>query len=89
LTHDKSNHEKLLQETKKKIKQLHQQLTKSHTQEELVLKELEMVKEVVEVEKKEGLKHRQEIITKVDVEINLRIGKSKYLEMSNSTCMKS
>jgi hypothetical protein len=30
---------------------------KSHTQKELVLKELQMVKEVVEMEKKEGLKH--------------------------------
>jgi hypothetical protein len=29
-----------------------------------------MVKEVIEIEKKEGLKHCQEIIIKVDVEIN-------------------
>jgi hypothetical protein len=30
---------------------------KSHTQEEIVIKELGMVKEVTEIEKKEGLKH--------------------------------
>jgi hypothetical protein len=38
LTHDKSNHETLSKETKKKIKQPHQQLMKSHTQEELIWK---------------------------------------------------
>jgi hypothetical protein len=47
----------VLKETNKKIKQLHQQLVKSQIQEKLVLKELEMMKEVVEMEKKEGLKH--------------------------------
>jgi hypothetical protein len=40
LIHDKSNHERLLKETNQKIKKLHQQLMKSQTQEELVLKEL-------------------------------------------------
>jgi len=39
-----------------------------------------MVKEVVEVEKKEGLKHCQEIITKVDVEINIRNREIKVLK---------
>jgi hypothetical protein len=37
-----------------------------------------MVK-VVEVEKKEGLKHRQEIITKADVEISFRNREIKIL----------
>jgi hypothetical protein len=44
---------------------------KSHIQEELILKELEMVKEIAKMEKKEGLKHCQEIITKVDVKNQL------------------
>jgi hypothetical protein len=38
-----------------------------------------MVKEVVKVEKKEGLKHYQEIITKADVEINFRNREIKVL----------
>jgi hypothetical protein len=52
---------------------------KSHTQEEIVLKELGMVKKVAEIEKKEGLKHCQKIITKVDAEINFK----KTLKISN------
>jgi len=31
-----------------------------------------MVKEVAKIEKKEGLKHRQEIFTKIDAKINFR-----------------
>jgi hypothetical protein len=38
-----------------------------------------MVKEVVEVEKKEGLKYYQKIITKVDVEINFKNREIKVL----------
>jgi hypothetical protein len=45
---------------------------KSQTQKELVLKELEMVKEVAEMEKKEALKHYEEIITKANANINFR-----------------
>jgi hypothetical protein len=78
LTHDKSNHEKVLKKTKKKIKQLHQQFMKSHIQEELVLKELEMMKEVVEMKKKEGLKHHQEIITKANAKSTLGTRKSNH-----------
>jgi hypothetical protein len=47
----------VLKERNKKIKQLHQQLMKSQVQKELVLKEVQMMKEVVEMQKKEGLKH--------------------------------
>jgi hypothetical protein len=61
-----------LKEIEKMIKQLHQQLMKSQIQEELVLKELEMVKEVAKIEKKEELKHCQEIITKVDAKIDFK-----------------
>ncbi len=39
---------------------------KLQTQQDMILKELKMVKEVVEMEKQEGLKHCQDIITKVD-----------------------
>jgi hypothetical protein len=53
---------------------------KSHTQEELVLKELKMVKEVVEMEKKKGLKHFQKIITKADVETNFKNREIKVLQ---------
>jgi hypothetical protein len=45
---------------------------KSLTQEELVLKELEMVKEVVRTKKKEGLKHSQKIIIKLHAKINFK-----------------
>jgi predicted house-cleaning noncanonical NTP pyrophosphatase (MazG superfamily) len=45
---------------------------KSQTQEELILKELEMVKEVVKTKNKERLKHHQEIITKADAKIDFR-----------------
>jgi hypothetical protein len=44
------------------------------------MKELEMVKEVTKIEKKEGLKHRQDIITKVDVEIDFRNKEIKALK---------
>jgi hypothetical protein len=53
---------------------------KSHIQKELVLKELKMVKEVTEIEKKEGLKHRQEIIIKAHVEINFKNREIKVLK---------
>lgn len=66
LTQDKSNQKRLLKETKKKIKQLHQQLMKSQIQKEIVLQELEMAKEVAQTKKKKGLKHCQEIITKAN-----------------------
>jgi len=69
----------VLKKTKKKIKQLHQQFMKSHIQEELILKELEMMKEVVEMKKKDGLKHHQEIITKANAKINFRNNKIKSL----------
>jgi len=52
---------------------------KSHIQEELILKELEMMKEVVEMKKKDGLKHHQEIITKANAKINFRNNKIKSL----------
>jgi hypothetical protein len=39
-----------------------------------------MVKEVIETKKKEGLKHHQEIITKVDVKINFRNREIKSLK---------
>ncbi len=55
------------------------QFMKSQTQEELILKEVEVVKEVVKIENKEGLKHHQEIITKVDVEIDFRNKEIKTL----------
>ncbi len=45
---------------------------KSQIQKELVLNELKMVKEVAETKQKEGLKHHQEIITKVDAKIDFR-----------------
>lgn len=62
---------------------------KSHTQEEIVTKELKMTNEVAKI-KKEGLKHCHEIITKVDVEINFKNRKSKHQKMNNNiTCMKN
>jgi len=48
---------------------------KSHIQ-----KELKMVKEVIEIEKKEGLKHRQKIIIKAHVEINFKNREIKVLK---------
>jgi hypothetical protein len=45
---------------------------KPQTQKEIVLKELEMVKEIIKAKKKEGLRHHQEIIIKVDVEIEFK-----------------
>jgi hypothetical protein len=51
---------------------------KSQTQEELVLKELKMVKEVAETKNK-GLKHHKEIITNANVEINFRSREIKVL----------
>ncbi len=45
---------------------------KSQTQKELVLNELKLVKKVAEIEQKEGLKHHQEINTKVDAKIDFR-----------------
>jgi DUF2075 family protein len=46
---------------------------KSQThQEEIVLMKLKMVLKVAKTEKKEGLKHCQEIVTKVDAKINFR-----------------
>ncbi len=72
LTHDKTTYKRLLKETKKKIKQLHQQLMKSQTQQEIILKELKMVKDVIEIENKEGRKHHQKIITKGNVEFDFR-----------------
>jgi hypothetical protein len=53
---------------------------KSHTQKEIVLKELEMVKEIAKIEKKEGLKHSQEIITKANEKIDFRIKEVKALK---------
>ncbi len=41
-------------------------------QEEIVLKELDMAKEVAKTKEKEGLKHRQKIITKVDAKMDFR-----------------
>jgi hypothetical protein len=41
--------------------------------------ELKMVKKVAKTKKKEGLKHRQEIITKVDAKINFRNKEIKVL----------
>ncbi len=53
---------------------------KSQTQEELVLEELEMVREVTEMENKEGLKHHQEIIMKANAKINFRNKEIKSLK---------
>jgi hypothetical protein len=44
------------------------------------LKELEIVKEVTKMEKKEGLKHHQDIITKADEKINFRNREIKSLK---------
>jgi hypothetical protein len=48
-----------------------------------------MVKEVVKIEKKDELKHHQEIITKANTKLTLETEKSKYLEINISTCMKN
>jgi hypothetical protein len=44
------------------------------------MKELEMVKEIAKIEKKEGLKHCQKIITKVNVKIDFRIKEVEALK---------
>ncbi len=44
---------------------------KSQTQEEIVLKELNMAKEIIETDK-EGLKHHQQIIIKANEKIDFR-----------------
>ncbi len=44
------------------------------------MKELEMAKEIAKIEKKEGLKHCQEIITKVNVKNDFRNMEIKALK---------
>ncbi len=53
---------------------------KSQTQEEIVLQELEMAKEVAQTKKKQGLKHCQEIITKVNIKIDFKNREIKVLK---------